>query len=105
MRCLYNTPVGLEVMCSVSQQSKAMEIFFYSCVHRDTWDALVPTSSGLAGAASHDSWGCMCIACRTESRHQKLSQTLGLATSEVQMCVFILSPEGPCKYTAALQYL
>lgn len=28
-------------------------------------------TSGLAGAAGHDSLGCVCIACGTESRHQK----------------------------------
>lgn len=61
------------MLCVPAEQSYGDVFFFHSCVHRDTWDALVPTSSGLAGAASHDNWGCVCLACRTESRHQKLS--------------------------------
>lgn len=32
-------------------------------------------------------------------------ECLGLQHSEVQMCMFILSPEGPCKYTVPCLYL
>lgn len=77
-------------------------------VHRDTWDALVPTSMikqvvwlvhpvMTAGAMF-----ALYAGQRVDTRN--FQERSGLQHGEMQMCVFVTSPEGTCKYTAACPY-
>lgn len=97
---------GGDVLCVQAEQSHGDFCLLH--VHRDTYDALVPTSmiTQVVWLVQLVTTAGTVIALHAGQRAdtRNFHECRGLQHGEMQMCVFIMSPERACKYTPACLY-